>query len=152
MAQLGESKYIDELNIESQKDYSKNYVDLTEDQRNTILRRVTARQAYKKVDPSKNQNLLIQQQTQKKLKDFVQKFKKDNKRLPSKKEIQRGTNADFSTVKKYLKEGKDYLTFEEMKKSLDPPREAGAAAAGRSDAAASSPWGARESPSQAGLR
>ena len=125
MAQLGESKYIDELNAEAQKEFGKNYVDITEDQRNTVLRRVTARQAYKKVDPSKNQNLLIQQQTQKKLKDFVQKFKKDNKRLPSKKEIQRGTNADFSTVKKYLKEGKDYLTFEEMKKSLDPPREAG---------------------------
>jgi len=122
VAQLGESKYIDELNIESQKDYSKNYVDLTEDQRNTILRRVTARQAYKKVDPSKNQNLLIQNKTEKKLKKFVKDFKEKNKRLPSRKEITRQANTDYNSVIKYLDEGKDYLTKAESTKLKDPPR------------------------------
>ena len=71
MAQLGESKYIDELNAEAQKEFGKNYVDLTEDQRNTIIKRVTSRQAYKKVDPSKNQNLLIQSKTEKNLKNLL---------------------------------------------------------------------------------
>ena len=125
MAQLGESKYIDELNAEAQKEFGKNYVDLTEDQRNTIIRRVTARQAYKKVDPSKNQNLLIQSKTEKKLKKFVKDFNKKNKRLPSKKEIIRGATSDYNTVTKYLTEGKDYLTFEEMVKTKQPPVEAG---------------------------
>ena len=125
MAQLGESKYIDELNAEAQKEFGKNYVDLTEDQRNTILRRVTSRQAYKKVDPSKNQNLLIQSKTEKKLKKFVKDFNKKNKRLPSKKEIIRGASSDYNTVTKYLTEGKDYLTFEEMVKTKKPPVEAG---------------------------
>ena len=125
MAQLGESKYIDELNAEAQKEFGKNYVDLTEDQRKIISSRTTARRAYKKVDPSKNQNLLIQNKTEKKLKKFVKDFKKKNKRLPSKKEIQRGANSDYNTVTKYLTEGKDYLTPTEMKKTLDPPREAG---------------------------
>ena len=68
MAQLGESKYIDELNIESQKDYSKNYVDLTEDQRNTILRRVIARLNYEKVNPSKNQNTIVKKKYRNKIK------------------------------------------------------------------------------------
>jgi hypothetical protein len=122
VAQLGESKYIDELNIESQKDYSKNYVDLTEDQRNTILRRVIARNQYEKVNPSKNKNLLIQNKTEKKLKNFVKDFKKKNKRLPSRKEITRQANADHNSVVKYLDEGKDYLTKTESTKLKDPPR------------------------------
>ena len=122
MAQLGESKYIDELNIESQKDYSKNYVDLTEDQRNTILRRVIARNQYEKVNPSKNKNLLIQNKTEKKLKNFVKDFKKKNKRLPSRKEITRQANTDYNSVIKYLDEGKDYLTKAESTKLKDPPR------------------------------
>ena len=121
MAQLGESKYIDELNAEAQKEFGKNYVDLTEDQRNTISSRTTARRAYKPRDPSTSPAALAE----KKLKKFVKDFKKKNKRLPSKKEIQRGAKADYSSVIKYLTEGKDYLTPTEMKKTLDPPREAG---------------------------
>ena len=125
MPQLGESQYIDELNAEAQKEFGKKYVDLTDDQRKLITGRLTGRRQYIPKDPSKNQNLLIQKKTEKKLKDFVKKFKKKNTRRPFKKEIQRGTNTDFATVKKYLKEGKDYLTFEEMKKTIDPPMEAG---------------------------
>jgi len=53
------------------------------------------------------------------LKKFVKDFKKKNKRLPSKKEIQRGAKADYSSVIKYLTEGKDYLTPTEMKKTLE---------------------------------
>ena len=121
MAQLGESKYIDELNAEAQNEVGKNYVDLTEDQRNTISSRTTARRAYKPRDPSTSPAALAE----KKLKKFVKDFKKKNKRLPSKKEIQRGAKADYSSVIKYLTEGKDYLTPTEMKKTLDTPREAG---------------------------
>jgi len=119
--QLGESKYIDELNAEAQKEFRKNYVDLTEDQRKLIAGRLTGRRVYKPRDPSTSPSALAE----KKLKKFVKDFKKKNKRLPSKKEIQRGAKADYSSVIKYLTEGKDYLTPTEMKKTLDPPREAG---------------------------
>jgi len=122
VAQLGESKYIDELNIESQKDYSKNYVDLTEDQRNTILKRVIARLNYEKVDPSKNQNTIVKKNTEIRLKKFVKDFKEKNKRLPSRKEITRQANTDYNSVVKYLDEGKDYLTKAESTKLKDPPR------------------------------
>ena len=121
MAQLGESKYLAELNAEAQKEFGKNYVDLTEDQRKLIAGRLTGRRQYTPRDPSTSPSALAE----KKLKDFVKKFKKEKKRLPSKAEIQRGTTSDLNTIKKYLKEGKDYLTFKEMKKTLDPPREAG---------------------------
>ena len=120
MAQLGESKYIVELNAEAQKEFGKNYVDLTEDQRKTILGRVTARRAYKPRDPSTSPSARAEQ----KLKKFVEDFKKENKRLPSKKEIQRGANTDLNVVKKYLTEGEDYLTPTEMRKTLAPPVEA----------------------------
>jgi len=55
------------------------------------------------------------------LKKFVRDFKKKNKRLPSKKEIQTGGKFDYQTVVKYLDEGKDYLTYEEMIKTKQPP-------------------------------
>ena len=55
------------------------------------------------------------------LKKFVKDFKKKNKRLPSKKEIQTGGKFDYATVVKYLDEGKDYLTYEEMIKTKQPP-------------------------------
>ena len=88
MAQLGESKYIDELNIESQKDYSKNYVDLTEDQRNTILRRVIARNQYEKVNPSKNKNTIVKKNTEIRLKKFVKDLKKKIKDFLLEKKLQ----------------------------------------------------------------
>ena len=55
------------------------------------------------------------------LKKFVKNFKKKNKRLPSKKEIQTLGKFDYATVIKYLDEGKDFLTFEEMVKTKQPP-------------------------------
>ena len=116
MPPLGSSKYIDLLNDEALEEFGKKYIALTDPQKTLIRGRIGGRVHYKKVDPSKNQNLLIQQQTEKKLKDFVQDFKKENKRLPSKKEIQRGTASDFKSVNKYLKEGTHYLTTEEMYK------------------------------------
>ena len=116
MPPLGSSKYIDLLNDEALEEFGKKYIALTDPQKTLIRGRIGGRVHYKKVDPSKNQNLLIQTKTEKKLKDFVQDFKKENKRLPSKKEIQRGTASDFKSVNKYLKEGTHYLTTEEMYK------------------------------------
>ena len=60
----------------------------------------------------------------KKLKNFVKDFKEENKRLPSKKEIQRGTGSDYNAVTKYLDEGKDFLTNEQSRKLKAPPVEA----------------------------
>ena len=55
------------------------------------------------------------------LKKFVKDFKKKNKRLPTKKEITTRGKFDYATVVKYLDEGKDFLTFEEMVKTKQPP-------------------------------
>ncbi len=54
-----------------------------------------------------------------KLKDFIKDFKIENQRLPSNKEIQTGAKADYSSVIKYLDEGKDFLTRKESSKLKD---------------------------------
>ena len=120
MGQLGESKYIDLFNAEAQKEFGKNWNELNADDKQKISSRVRTREAYKPRDPSTSPSARAEE----KLKKFVEDFKKENKRLPSKKEIQRGANTDLNIVKKYLTEGEDYLTPTEMRKTLAPPVEA----------------------------
>ena len=120
MPQLGESKYIDELNAEAQKSFGKNYVDLTESQRLTIIGRVTGRRLYKPRDPSTTRAAL----TEKKIKDFIKQFKKDNKRRPMIAEISEGTGSHHSQITKYATVGKDYLTPSESNKIKDSAIEA----------------------------
>jgi len=120
MPQLGESKYIDELNAEAQKSFGKNYVDLTESQRLTIIGRVTGRRLYKPRDPSTSPAAL----TEKKIKDFIKQFKKDNKRRPMIAEISEGTGSHHSQITKYATVGKDYLTPSESNKIKDSAIEA----------------------------
>jgi hypothetical protein len=110
--QLGESKYIAELNAEAQKSFDKNYVDLTEDQRKLIQSRLTGRRVYKPRDPSTSPAALVE----KKIKDFVKKFKKENKRRPMISEISEGTGSHHSQITKYATVGKDYLTTSESYK------------------------------------
>ena len=120
MPQIGESQYIDDLNAEAQKSFGKNYVDLTESQRLTIMGRVTGRRLYKPRDPSTTPSAL----TEKKIKDFVKQFKKDNKRRPMIVEISEGTGSAHSQVTKYATVGKDYLTPSESNKIKDSSIEA----------------------------
>ena len=54
MGQLGESKYIDLFNAEAQKEFGKNWNELNADDKQKIASRVRAREAYQKVDPTKN--------------------------------------------------------------------------------------------------
>ena len=68
-------------------------------------------------------NFPASQAIYKKLKDFVKDFKEKNGRLPSNKEIQKGTKADYTSVVKYLDEGKDFLTKAESTKLKDSPIE-----------------------------
>ena len=116
MPQLGESKYIDELNAEAQKEFGKKYVDLTEDQRKLIAGRLTGRRVYKPRDPSTSPSALVE----KKIKDFIKKFKKENKRRPMISEISTGTGSHHSQITKYATVGKDYLTTSESYKIKGP--------------------------------
>ena len=116
MPELGESKYIDLFNAEAQKEFGKNYVDLTESQRSLIRGRIGGRVYYKKVDPSET----AAAKTEKNIKDFIKKFKKENKRRPMISEISTGTGSHHSQITKYATVGKDYLTTSESYKIKGP--------------------------------
>ena len=85
----GTSKILPKLNAEAQEEFGKNWDKLNADDKQRIASRVRSREAaaLKKVDPAKNQNILRQKATEKKLKDFAAKFKKENNRPPMIKEI-----------------------------------------------------------------
>ena len=108
MGQLGESKYIDLFNAEAQKEFGKNWNDLNADDKQKIASRVRAREAYQKVDPTKNKEILRQKATEKKYKDFATKFKKENGRVPMLTEIRAGVKGyDNKALKKYLKQSRE---------------------------------------------
>jgi len=64
--------------------------------------------------------------TEKKYKDFVKAFKKKNKRAPSQFEIKtqiKGGGGITETIRKYLEEGKDFLTKSESMKRAQPAKQ-----------------------------
>ena len=58
----------------------------------------------------------IAEATEKRIKDFVKNFKKENTRLPKMSEIEAGTGSARGTIGSYLESGVDYLTQGESKK------------------------------------
>ena len=89
---------------------------------------VKKKSTYQRVDPAKNQNILRQKETEKKLKDFAAEFKKDNGRVPMIKEIQEETGSAHREVTKYLKQSeyatpKQALKFKVQKEAKDIPDE-----------------------------
>lgn len=129
MGQLGESKYIDLFNAEAQKEFGKNWNELNADDKQKIASRVRAREAYQKVDPTKNKEILRQKATEKKYKDFATKFKKENGRVPMLTEIRAGVNGYANeAVKKYLKQSEyatpqQALKFKKQVEAKDIPDE-----------------------------
>ena len=116
--QGGTSNILPALNKEAQKVHKKNWPELDADERNKINQRVRSRiyaEKYLKVDPAKNKNILRQKETEKKIKDFATKFKKENGRTPTLQEIERGTGSRYRETKKYLKPS-EYATSEESQK------------------------------------
>ena len=116
--QGGTSNILPALNKEAQKVHKKNWPELDADERNKINQRVRSRiyaEKYLKVDPAKNKNILRQKETEKKIKDFATKFKKENDRTPTLQEIERGTGSRYRETKKYLKPS-EYATSEESQK------------------------------------
>jgi hypothetical protein len=102
LGQGGTSNILPLLNKEAQKEYGKNWPELDADTRQKISGRVRGRIASekKRVDPAKNQNILRQKETEKKLKDFAAKFKKENGRPPMIKEIKEGVGTADAQIKK----------------------------------------------------
>ena len=113
----GTSKILPKLNAEAQEEFGKNWDKLNADDKRLISARVRAREAsaLKKVDPAKNQNILRQKATEKKLKDFAAEFKKENGRVPMIKEIKEGVGTADAQIKKYLKQS-EYATPEQALK------------------------------------
>ena len=113
----GTSKILPKLNAEAQEEFGKNWDKLNADDKQRIASRVRSREAaaLKKVDPAKNQNILRQKATEKKLKDFAAKFKKENNRPPMIKEIKQGVGTADAQIKKYLKKS-EYATPEQALK------------------------------------
>jgi len=111
LGQGGTSKILPLLNKEAQKVYGKNWPELDADTRQKISGRVRARivSEKKKVDPAKNKNILRQKETEKKLKDFAAKFKKENGRPPMITEITEEVGTAYEQIKKYLKKS-EYAT------------------------------------------
>ena len=102
MPPLGSSKYIDLLNDEALEEFGKKYIDLTDPQKTLIRGRIGGRVYYKKVDPSET----AAGKTEKNIKDFIKKFKKENKRRPMIAEISEGTGSHHSQITKYATVGK----------------------------------------------
>jgi hypothetical protein len=126
--QGGTSNILPLLNKEAQKEFGKNWPELDADTRQRIASRVRSRQAYQKVDPAKNKEILRQKETEKKLKDFAAKFKKENNRPPMIKEIKKGVGTADAQIKKYLKQSeyatpKQALKFKKQVEVRDIPDE-----------------------------
>ena len=126
----GTSKILPKLNAEAQEEFGKNWDKLNADDKQLISSRVRAREAsaLKKVDPAKNQNILRQKATEKKLKDFAAEFKKENGRPPMIKEIKEGVGTADAQIKKYLKKSEyatpqQALKFKTPKEAMDIPDE-----------------------------
>ena len=117
----GTSKILPKLNAEAQEEFGKNWDKLNADDKQLISSRVRAREAsaLKKVDPAKNQNILRQKATEKKLKDFAAEFKKENGRPPMIKEIKEGVGTADAQIKKYLKKS-EYATPQQALKFKTP--------------------------------
>ena len=107
----GTSKILPKLNAEAQEEFGKDWDELSVKNKQLISGRVRAREvsALKKVDPAKNQNILRQKATEKKLKDFAAEFKKENGRVPMIKEIKDGVKTGHREITKYLKKS-EYAT------------------------------------------
>ena len=70
---------------------------------------MTQEERTKKFSAAKSAETKARKAT-KRLKDFVEKFKKQNNRLPSQQEIMRMSGGKSETIQKYLTEGVDYAT------------------------------------------
>ena len=116
--QGGTSNILPELNKEAQKIYGKDWPELDQPTRQRINSRVRSRiyaEKNIKVDPAKNKTKLRSKATEKKIKDFVTKFKKENSRTATLQEIQDGTGSAYTQLKKYLKPS-EYATSEQSQK------------------------------------
>ena len=112
----GTSKILPKLNAEAQEQFGKDWDKLSVKNKQLISGRVRAREAYQKVDPAENKEILRQKATEKKYKDFAAKFKKENNRVPMLSEIRAGVEGyDVKALKKYLKKS-EYATPEQALK------------------------------------
>ena len=107
----GTSKILPKLNAEAQEEFGKDWDKLNADNKRKISSRVRAREvsALKKVDPAKNQNILRQKATEKRIKNFAAKFKEEKGRVPMIKEIKDGVKTGHREITKYLKKS-EYAT------------------------------------------
>ena len=117
----GTSKILPKLNSEAQEEFGKNWDKLNADDKQRISARVRAREAYQKVDPTEDKTKLKSKATEKKLKDFAAKFKKENKRVPMMVEIKNKVGTSNEQIKKYLKQS-EYATPEQALKFKTPKK------------------------------